>query len=77
MGGDDIYSVLRREYAALAAGDRKRKIRELVAESKTFETFIREHFSEFYAEAFPASSSKNAPRRKAQKARPVGRGKRR
>jgi hypothetical protein len=43
---------LREAYAALAPADRKRKIRELVAESAENEKFIRAQFPEFFVEAF-------------------------
>jgi hypothetical protein len=46
---------LREEYAALAPADRKRKIRELVAESVANKKFIRVQFPEFFVEAFPIS----------------------
>jgi hypothetical protein len=52
---DYFVSRLCEEYAALAPADRKRKIRELLAESVENEKFIRAQFPEFFVEAFPIS----------------------
>ena len=54
---DYFISLLRNEYAALDPDDRKRKIQKLVSESGDNEQLIREHFPEFFEEAFPSSSS--------------------
>jgi len=68
---DHFVVALREQYEALAPSDRKKKIRELVAESKDNEKFIRQQFPEFFAEAFTASNrSKNrAGRRSVSSAR--------
>ncbi|HKV23722.1 MAG TPA: hypothetical protein VJN93_03950 [Candidatus Acidoferrum sp.] len=63
MPEDHFVTVLRQEYAALSASDRKRKIRELVSESKENEKFIRENFPKFFAEAFARNRSNGAGRK--------------
>lgn len=70
MPKDHFIAVLRKEYAALTPLDRKKKVRELVAESRDNEKFIREEFPEFFAEAFPSSNDSNrAGRRSVSSAR--------
>jgi hypothetical protein len=54
---DHFVSELRKEYAALEPGDRKKKIRELVAESKDNKQFILASFPDFFSEAFPVSKN--------------------
>jgi hypothetical protein len=66
MGVDYFISLVREKYATLDPSDRKQKIRELVAESKEQEIFIRKNFPEFFAEAFPA---KRRAKRSASSAR--------
>lgn len=70
MPEDHFVSVLRREYAALNASDRKQKIRELVSESRENEKFIREHFPKFFAEAFAEDVSNGAGRKSVSNAQP-------
>jgi hypothetical protein len=55
---DYFVAELRKSYNAMESSVRSQKIRELVAESKEMETFIRERFPEFLAEAFPPSAAK-------------------
>ena len=64
MSTDYFVSVLREQYMALGPSERKKKIRELVAESGDNEAFIREQFPDFFAEAFPSSSGSNGAVRK-------------
>jgi hypothetical protein len=63
LADDYFVSVLREKYGALGVSERKKKIRELVRESKGNEVFIREHFPEFFAEAFSSTSSRAGDRR--------------
>lgn len=70
MSKDHFVSVLRREYAALSASDRKQKIRELVSESRENEKFIRENFPKFFAEAFAEGRSNGARRKSISNAQP-------
>ena len=58
MSLDYFVAELRKSYNAMESSVRSQKIRELVAESKDMENFIRERFPEFLAEAFPASPAK-------------------
>jgi hypothetical protein len=60
---DYFVSVLHDKYSAVAPAVRVRMIRELVAESRENEAFIRQSFPDFYAEAFPAGSKPSAKRR--------------
>jgi len=53
---DYFVAELRKSYNAMEPTVRSQKIRELVAESKDMEKFIRERFPEFLAEAFPLSA---------------------
>ena len=64
MAVEYFVSVLRAKYAALSAADRKRIIREMVAESREHADFVKKHFPEFYAEAFAGRSPKANPVRK-------------
>lgn len=64
LAKDHFVSVLREEYTALAPPERKKKIRELVAESKDNEKFIRSEFPDFFAEAFPLLSRSHGAGRK-------------
>ena len=45
---------LRSDYKSLKPSERKRKIREVAAESEENKKFIKKFFPEFYAEAFPS-----------------------
>ena len=76
MSKDYFVSVLHDKYSALAPSDRVRMIRELVAESQENAAFIRQNFSDFYAEAFPAPPKKSK-RRPSPKALPKRTAKRR
>jgi hypothetical protein len=55
---DYFVAELRKSYNAMESSVRSQKIRELVAESKDMESFIRERFPEFLAEAFPSCAAK-------------------
>jgi hypothetical protein len=69
MAESDLIRALRMDYMKLAPSDRKKKIRELAAESRENKKFIREFFPEFYAEAWP-SRSRAAGRRLGSGSRP-------
>jgi len=51
---------LHADFKKLSASDRKKKIRELVADSEDNRNFIKEFFPEFYGEAFPSIFAPNA-----------------
>ncbi len=57
MAMEHLVAAIAAHTGKMTANERTRKVRELVAESKENETFIRQNFPELYAEAFPCSKS--------------------
>ena len=57
MADIHLITAIAKRYAKLAFNERVKKVRKLVARSRSNEVFIRKYFPDLYEEAFPTSSS--------------------